>query len=689
MAKRKEELPKPLSRIEQHLSYINKRDISLSNLPKPLSRIEEYLEYIAYNMMEGGNINSEVVERLRTEVDKLNENIIIGEIIEQNLLLNADFSERKLMNSSGVLIDSDTYNNYIGYLEAGTYILSPKTRNVFVFTEYPSGKACDKTISNKTTTTDLKFTLEKPYYVGINYFIDGSTPKLIKELNIEEKESVKIPKLKVDMKNLSTELLELLKLNTVNDLEVTKEGETFFIRSEFDSKRDIVAEVSRSGSHNGSFNFVKTILIDKNEKDLSKGVIAVTNGDDITPIRTFTTVGANHGYTSVYEVSCTHDKTTEDLGSEWTGSDTATLTLLKVESGKLTFATNYSEADGVVTANVLGTMNNVLTHINGATNQTDITVTSNKAIQLYPSINNIKCNFILDGKEIVEDGIYFGKELRVKEQYNIMCYKELIDLAHRNIGVHFTKLNIPTAVRMKIDYLYTKGCNCFISHTLTTLKKITFCNCGFIQSIVIAGNGKNVYRYLPNVKAKSGIDFGTLYDMANYKTDLKLFTSDFIEPTIPPNRCVDWVGSDRENKDYGFVMGYIVDKTDASNSERVKNGGGWDLRRTKKSYPVALTQLTLGPGISKTFSCYRNWISGEKVEDASLFNIVKDKKDTYVYIDYHKDVKFKNFALDEYLGRNIEIVESKNFTLHNDTVNADGVLFSINNNYGYAILKLI
>ncbi len=689
MAKTKEDLPKPLSRIEQQLSYITRKDTSLENLPKPLSRIEEYLEYIAYNMNEDSTIDSEEIERLRTEVDKLNENIIIGGGIEQDLLLNADFSPGKLMNSSGVLVNSTVYNNYIVRLEAGTYILSPKTRNVFAFTDYPSGKVCDETISNKSTTTDLKFTLEKDYYVGINYFIEGPTPKLIKELNAAEKDSVKIPKLKVDMKNLSTELLELFKSNTVNDLEVTKDGETFFIRSEFDSKRDIIAEVSRSGSNNGSFNFIKTILIDKNEKDLSRGFIAVTNGDDITPIRTFTTVGANHGYTSVYEVSCTHDKTTEDLGSEWTGSDTATLTLLKVESGKLTFATNYSEADGVVTANVLGTMNNILTHINGATNQGDITVTSNKAIQLYPSINNIKCNFILDGKEIVEDGIYFGKELRVKEQYNIMCYKELIDLVHRNIGVHFTKLNIPPAVRMTIDYIYTKGCNCFISHTVTTLKKITFGNCGFIQSIVIAGNEKNVYRYLPNVKAKSGIDFGTLYDMGTYKSDLRLFASDFINPSIPPNRCVDWVGSDRDKKDYGFVMGYVVDKTDGSNGERVKNGGGWDLRKTKKSYPIALTKLTLDPGVSKSFSCYRNWISGEKVEDASLFNIVKDKKDIYVYIDYHKDVAFKNFALDEYLGRNIEIVESKNFTLHNDTVNADGVLFSINNNYGYAILKLI
>ena len=53
MAKIKEDLPKPLSRIEQQLSYITKRDISLSELPKPLSRIEEYLEYLCYNLLDG------------------------------------------------------------------------------------------------------------------------------------------------------------------------------------------------------------------------------------------------------------------------------------------------------------------------------------------------------------------------------------------------------------------------------------------------------------------------------------------------------------------------------------------------------------------------------------------------------------------------------------------------------------
>jgi hypothetical protein len=114
------------------------------------------------------------------------------------------------------------------------------------------------------------------------------------------------------------------------------------------------------------------------------------------------------------------------------------------------------------------------------------------------------------------------------------------------------------------------------------------------------------------------------------------------------------------------------------------------MRNTLKNYPNAIEGKTYNVGDYFNFIGYRNYLSPNVVPtDATNFNIVRDKKDTYVYIDYHTSVSFKNINLDEHIGKSITVLEkSADFTLHNTIVDADGVIFSVANGYGYAILKL-
>jgi hypothetical protein len=416
-----------------------------------------------------------------------------------------------------------------------------------------------------------------------------------------------------------------------------------------------------------------------------------SNGDDITPIRTFTTVGANHGYPNVVIVTMAgHDKTTADLGSKWTDG-TTTYTLLDINGNDLTFGCPYTITNGVVSSVAVNPVAS-LTHVSGASHTTAVTITTLAASpQLYPSINNKSLKFMLDGVEITADGTYFGDELQVQESYNVMDYQAIIDYAQTNIGTSFKNDAIAGTVRLSINYVFGDKGSLVINHNFRALKKITISNCGFIQSFPMALSGHKIYRYLPNVLPKSGVDFKTLVDMSAYTQSLVFGSADYINPSIPPNRHIDWLQNTTTGaKKVGFSMGYFVDKSSAKNSDRVVNTpSGWDMRNTTKSYPIAMTGLTLNPGDYKNFICYRNYLSPNWKSNATDFYIVKDKKDTYVYIDYHTAVSFESIKLNDYIGKSITVVDkSTDFTVHNDIIDADGVIFSVGNNYGYAVLKL-
>ena len=463
---------------------------------------------------------------------------------------------------------------------------------------------------------------------------------------------------------------------TKDDLTVTKNGELFTIESLL-NEHPISIETTRSGSANGSFNFIRTTLDD----------LVHTTNDDITPIRTFNTVGANHGYTSIAVVVGTHDKTTADLGSRWTDG-TREYVLLDVIANELTFSLPYTETNGIVAVPSV-TMGASLTHVGGATNQSAIVSTSLKASpQLYPSINKKSVRYVLDGKEIKDDGVYYGKELQVQERYNVMDYKALVEYAKNNIGMSFKNDNVDGVVNLSINYTFTKGANCTISHTMKALKKVSVGNCGFLQAIALAKSSHTLKRYMPDVLPINGLDFEQMVDMTNYAENILVQPSAYKNPSVVPTRYTDWLMSGATKK-FGFTMGYLSDKTKTKHSDRLANTNvAWDLRSTKKSYPVAISNKTLEAGDYLYFEGFRNYLVGDMVGNATVQTIVKDKGDTYVYVDSHTNLVNQNVFAREHIGKKVEVLESRNFTLKNDVVDSDGVTYDISSSYGYAILKL-
>ena len=462
-------------------------------------------------------------------------------------------------------------------------------------------------------------------------------------------------------------------------ISVVKSGEVFEISSKLGND-DITIKTTRSGSSNGAFNFDETRL---------NGEIIHVNPDDIAPIRTFTTVGANHGYPNVAIIEmASHGKTSVDLGSMWTDGVTQ-YTLLKIDGNNLTFGCPYTiDVDGIVSSVAIAPIAN-LTHVSGSTSTTDVNIAiKSSSPQLYPSTNNKVVKYMRDGKEITTDGTYYGEELQVQESYNIMCYKEILDFAQNNIGVSYANDNVGGVVKLSVTYTFTKGCNCHISHSFKALKKVIITNCGFIQSSPMSVTGHKIFRYLPNVLPKSGVDFKALVDMSTYNQSLVFNNADYSDANIPPNRHIDWLKNTTTGvKKIGFTMGYITDKTNSKNTDRLINTpSGWDMRDTTKSYPIAMSGLTLNADDYKTFMAYRCYIPAM---EATNINIIEDAKDIYVYIDYHTDVSFANVNLNDHIGKSIIVLEkSADITIHSDIVDVEGVIFSVANSYGYAILKL-
>jgi hypothetical protein len=604
----------------------------------------------------------------------------------------------KYPNNTGALLTLVGYSTSdLIYAEAGTYTI----KNARWVVVYNGAKQVVNYLDNASTMLHTVTLTENGYIVVSGY--DGNQDKYYLQTCQLEKGSTAttfeqygnrlIKNLDVtDLTNIiNTNKTSISTINMSKKLTIYKSGFVYKIRSKFDNTKDIVIETSQVGSSNNSFNFTQTYLVDKGVEPFTNLEVIHSNTDDITPIRTFTTVGANHGYPNIVRITMIgHDKTTADLGSKWTDGVT-TYTLLDTYGNDLVFGCPYAVVDGVVSATLINPVAN-LTHVSGATHTTIVNITTLvSGAQLRPSINNKSLKFILDNVEITTDGTYYGDELQVQESYNIMCYKEVIDFAQSHIGTAYKNDSVAGAVRLSINYVFAEKGAITIHHNFRALKKLSIAACGFIQSVPMSLTGYKVDRYLPNVLPKSGVDFKTPVDLTTYNQSLVFDNVDYINPNLPPNRHIDWLKNTSTGvKKIGFTMGYLVDKTNSKNADRLINTPtGWDMRDTLKSYPIAMSGLTLNAGDYKNFICYRNYLSPNWKSNATNVNIVKDKKDTYVYIDYHINVSFETLKLDDYSGKSITVIEkSADFTLHNDIVDADGVLFSVANNYGYAILKL-
>ena len=346
--------------------------------------------------------------------------------------------------------------------------------------------------------------------------------------------------------------------DTLKDIKINKTGTLFTMTSKLGAET-IESKFQTDGSDNGAFSFVQTKI---------GSTIVAQNTDDIAPQRIQGyAVGANHRYPFMARVTATgHGKTTADIGSLWT--DGTTQYVIEIYGALLVFAPPYTTTNGKSDGGIHRARGNIDARRRGDGHDGGrMTALTPKENTRYAT-NNISVKVYLDGTEITTDGDYYGTTVDVRENYNVMCYKELLDFMQSHIGGDLHDNAIGGVYAISNTYTYTKGLACTIYGSLRALKKMTTTNWDGIQAILL--NSATTRRYLPNVKVKSGYDLHSGVDMSGWNQNVSYLATDLEDAAIPPNHYVEWIMSGG-NKTYGFSAGYIPDKTAGANAARIAN----------------------------------------------------------------------------------------------------------------------
>ena len=635
---------------------------------------------------KGGTNTADLMEYIENEINKNSiEHVKIEK--QKDYLLEGTKYYNTLISIKGVLTDNVSYEAaVIPNLNAGTYTVSGRIRNIYAFTGEVGG-TCTllETIYNSSAEIYINtFTVVQPCTLVVNFFTNQmDTSVLVDGDEISDRsDEVLIPNLSLNDKLRND--IESISLGKALTITIT-ENKYLSIQSNFGSGKITQKAKLDELFNNGCFNLVDTVVTDIiGEGDRVAHVVK----DSITPVRTYYTLGANHGHPG-FSLTV-NDKSQIDVGSVWTDG-VNDYVMVAYANNTVTFAYPYtfnSQITGYSKVKPTAT----LTHKSGATHTSDIAIDTFKDVaSIYKSINRHSVKFFVDDDEIsLVDGSYVGSTFIVKEEYNIVDYKAMQEYLKANVGSMCNDDNIEGTLRVSLIYKFTEGGACTIYYSIKALSnKVSLSTCGFVQSELLnILSGYTTNRILPGVKEKGGINFGKLVDMSKYNTNLVFYKDDLIDPKQPCNRSIDIITDSKGDYIMGHTIGYICDKFDGSDKHRLSNGNLlWDMRGVKKSYPVGISNMLLQPGEYLSFACFRNYISPYDLQDKVIVNKIVEDDCTYIIIDSTEALS-GSYEIKELLGKKISIVNSRNFTLDYDYIDSNGVNYSIGKNGGSAVLKI-
>lgn len=574
----------------------------------------------------------------------------------------------KLLNNNNTMVDSATYDVSQEFtLTKGEQITISKLRNYNFI-----NSASNEVTADTTTRTNYTFTAPAN---GIFKFTLFHADLDITQVEYGTVATEYEPYYKKLADDISTSTLSVD--NSVN-YNVIKSGDSYNLKTVLNNK-ELEIRMYKNGSKNNSFTFDRTLY---------DGNVVHGTSDDITPVRTFTTVGANHGYTCIIEIPNT-DKVKADLGSTWTDGTTQYV-LLRIVSGMLVFGCPYSDTYGYVTSSTVSPVA-TLTHVSGATNKNNISITGVKTnTQLYPSTGKVNISILTDGNPIEQDGNYKSNKVDVIESYDILDYKSIVEFAKSNIGKDYAdyRNSIQGVLSMSNTFHYYDKGKCTTSHSIRPLQKVLLGRTGVLQSMPLEHPSLPSYRFVPNLSTVGSVDFTKPIDLSSYNTSNLVYRANLIDETKPTDRYIDYI-KNGENPVLAFTMGHVVDKTNSKYSDRLANIPNilWDFRSTKKSYPTVLENKIIDVGEYFNFQGYRNYYVPKNGVINS--NTVIDSQSTYIYIDAMNEASFKATNFSELIGSQVEVVASSGFDLKTNIIDSNGLNYSITAPNGYAILKTI
>ncbi len=484
-----------------------------------------------------------------------------------------------------------------------------------------------------------------------------------------------------------------ININTIaKDVTVAIEGVNVAIRIPFDDTQDFVHRWERYNA-NGVFNSRGVYSIPKNQNNdnlFTAGQGVHVFNDNIAPIffKNLITATGNHGVAlPLGTVSTGHDKTQDDLFSIWEDASNQFYLVEIVSSTQLRFLP-LERADRTIGRSISST----LTHVSGAVNTSDIVTTSRTAVEVKPAVrDDVFQKIILDGVEIVEDGIYSGKLVRLEEISNVPDYRK------PTLVAPFDVTDAPIMIQQRITYSYDKTNTLYIDYVMDDRGNFPIAYNGFFQSGVFSTNAslgttKNEI-YFPNSNVYIGQDFRQLVDLTSpIGIDVLINDTDNENPDKPVQRAIQ-IASNAGTPVYGYAHGYAYNIGKSSVANRKDLYRQWELRgHSGKSYPRVLWDYDLNYEVLHV-SAYCQYFDPKLNPEATSVYVHKEEGADFIYIDFHN--AFDKVVINlpsELHNKNIEIVDSQGVSIlggNNIPVSGLNISVVLQNGYAYAVLKTV
>lgn len=425
------------------------------------------------------------------------------------------------------------------------------------------------------------------------------------------------------------------------------------------------------------FNFKEDYIGDTALRD--------STGDDVAPIHAFgTTLMANHSYFGCLYSVPSHGKTDDDIGAIYSHSGNQFVLVSVPSENSLFFADIDSNSDNYPTYATL-------TYVSGGSNTSSVAVTTKSFRQIYPCHKDYSMSILIDGKPHTDitATVEYNESLVFNETYTLLKREDII-----NWYLSGDTLTPPTGdsqLIQTVSYQFDWEGNCTIVADYTCAYVFTMADIMALQAVELESLTeyyipKTVeFDYKGTPRNFSMIEPSTVCTDAGGDTSI-LFTSEKLDAS--PIKSDRWL---QLGADGVFAMGFLPLGSAGTNRDVNITTHTMEIRsNTNKMYPRLLDKGDFTTSVGDSWGCVAYRIVHVPHEGATATYPVRTQGDDYYFIDYHNTNDLVSIPMpDDYVGREFEVVESRNITCVSTVVSHQlSCLVNCAGDYGYLVLKV-
>ncbi|AEV34169.1 hypothetical protein Oweho_3218 [Owenweeksia hongkongensis DSM 17368] len=426
-----------------------------------------------------------------------------------------------------------------------------------------------------------------------------------------------------------------------------------YIRTPFNTTTDLVHRWQEVGV-NVSPNYTGVKFLDKTTEltvaSFNAADWAASFSDNVAPIwfDEFGTTSGNHGFLlSVITLRAptpTHTKDYSDIGSvysdgthEWYIVDVPDNTTLVL------YSKTFNDGNGF-TLDRSASADGLLVHQSGGTNTGAVYWGSRSFNQLFPVHKNVVNKFLIDGKEIANDGTWYGERIKVVSNYDI------VDLRYIPTDTPFTPTNADSLVGVSSVVTYDASGSSEWDYTFNFYSPWFIDLFGINQAQYLsATNTDSILAYLPDVDTLNGYDFANVENITTLTgTEFNFTKANSPDTTKPANRYIQIAKKTSGERIVGMAEGFAFTSGQTKPSIRGReNEQYWQIATSKKSYPRAISRYDTEENPLIELKGYFSFFDPETNPNFTSVYLSKENNSYILFIDAHDSVHNQKVVVPE------------------------------------------